>query len=243
MVTTILRLKIHYAPLPEENTRSSSSSPTPAALEYCQRAARLFLSVQEEEGDRHGQNMIKREVVGIEPLPDDASRLFDTTTCNYNQEDDTTANCSDTKESTAEKNKATTTTRTLHLFIISCAADGSVHRSARKFARSLANLNIQEKHNDIASSLQQQQQQQCCYFALTLLGHARCDNSAKQMADTIYSAGWRLEKSLLALQATRSSITATTTFSRCETQVELEGPEIKFDPWFMMTLLAAQSLS
>jgi hypothetical protein len=143
-------------------------------------------------------------------------------------------------------NKPTTTTRTLHLFIVSCAADGSVHRSVRKFARSLANVKLDFDNDAISSS---SSFAGCCnWFTLALLGHARCDNSAKQMADTIYSAGRRLEKALLQTTTTclsssslssPSSSTTTTIGRRCETQVELEAPEVKFDPWIMA--LAAQS--
>jgi hypothetical protein len=210
-------VKIHYAPLPEESTSSSSgeggcSSSSPAAVEYCQRAARLFLSLN--DGDTTVQ--MKREVVvGIEPMPDDALSLMDN------------------GSATSSTSENQTTTTTLYLFVISCAADGSVHRSVRKFARSLAKVNMNKGGV-------------CCKdncFAVTLLGHARCDNSAKQMADTIYGAGWRLEKSLLqaaSLLFPLSLVSDDRPRQRCETQVELEGPEVKFDPWIMAL---AQSLS
>jgi hypothetical protein len=248
------RLKIYYAPLPDESTTrtseqegsASSSPPPPAALEYSQRAARLIL----EGVDPNQIKRVEMVAVGIEPLPDDASRLFEPSCI---------------EEERAE-NKAPPTTPTgatttaLYLFIVSCAADGSVHRSVRQFARSLAHVVKrvdQQDSNSITSGGSSSNSAGCKNhnrFALTLLGHARCDNSAKQMADTIYSAGTRLEKSLLQVlpsvqrqqqQRQQQQQTMTTSspindhIGRCDTQVELEGPEVKFDPW-IMTL--AQSL-
>jgi hypothetical protein len=229
-----LHVKIRYAPLPEESTSSSEDGGgSPAAVEYCQRAARLFLSLN--DGDDSVQ--MKREVVvDIEPLPDDASSL---------QQNDSSAAASTSENQTTTR---TTTTTTLYLFIITCAADGSVHRSVRKFARTLAKLKTDSANNNTGGN---DKNNHC--FALTLLGHARCDNSAKQMADTIYGAGWRLEKSLLQAASLLFPVSLEAVVSgadhglptrqqqqRCETQVELEGPEVKFDPWIMAL---AQSMS
>jgi hypothetical protein len=251
------RLKIYYAPLPDESTNTSSekgssssstsSPPSSAAFEYCQRVSRLIRSSLEKEGDKNGQQEIKREemlVGNIEPLPEDVSRLFEQETCNQKEEMDGAA-CNNTASASSENTATTTTSRTttptLHLFIISCAADGSVHRSVRKLARSLTAKQKGEK-----MALGHQDNSRNFSFALVLLGHARCDNSAKQMADTIYRAGRRFEKSLLlllqVLQQEQTSITSPIISNmgrRCETQVELEGPEVKFDPWIMAL---AQSL-
>jgi hypothetical protein len=65
------------------------------------------------------------------------------------------------------------------------------------------------------------------YYAVVLLGHARCENSASQMGDVIFGAGRRFEKSL----SCSSRFQCTT--SRLETQVELGDPIHDFDPWIM----------
>jgi hypothetical protein len=90
----------------------------------------------------------------------------------------------------------------LLLIIVSCAADGSIHRLVRKASKRLGGD---------------------ARFAVALLGHARCDNSAKQMNQTIFGAGRRMEKTLSNHFATIQG--------RLETQVELVGPEQDFDPW------------
>jgi hypothetical protein len=90
----------------------------------------------------------------------------------------------------------------LLLIVISCAADGSIHRLVRKASKRLGGD---------------------ARFAVALLGHARCDNSAKQMNQTIFGAGRRTEKTLSNHFATIQD--------RLETQIELVGPEQDFDPW------------
>ena len=105
--------------------------------------------------------------------------------------------------------------RPAYLFVISCAADGSNNRSARKFARSLPGT---KEGVGICKRFM---------AAVVLLGHARCDNSAKQMGETIYGGGRRFEKSL----EKEGSPFSTVGIDRCETQVELEGPETKLDEW------------
>mmetsp|Transcript_23012 Transcript_23012/g.38038 ORF Transcript_23012/g.38038 Transcript_23012/m.38038 type:complete len:230 (-) Transcript_23012:183-872(-) len=110
------------------------------------------------------------------------------------------------------------------LFVVSCAADGSVHRNVRKFMRSL------KDRDESKSSVTDNNN----FYALALLGHARCDNSSKQMDGTIYGTGRKFDKALSAVFSSKI------TFDRCETQAELEGPETLFDPW-VKTLLAPET--
>jgi len=79
--------------------------------------------------------------------------------------------------------------------VIACSADGSIHRSVRKFMRKNSDFSVR---------------------GVALLGHARCETSAKQMEDTVYGGGNRF--------ANKAAYVV-------KTQVELEGPEAKFDPW------------
>lgn len=140
-------------------------------------------------------------VVSVEPLPADVKQI-----------------------ETLDRNNQDEREKIFFLFVISCAADGSVHRSVRRFARSLPKKKVES--NVVLSSR--------CTAALVLLGHARCDNSAKQMEETVYGAGRRLEKALLQSNLFSSSSSFArddAPLKRCETQVELEGPEDKFDEW------------
>jgi len=98
------------------------------------------------------------------------------------------------------------------IFIISCAADGSVDRLVRKAIRKLKEPIKSNGKVD---------------FAIALLGHARCENSAGQMSDTIFGTGRRFEKSLM----TNNIFRTLSCVSRLETQVELRSPDEEFDPW------------
>ena len=103
----------------------------------------------------------------------------------------------------------------LHLFILSCDADGSVHRAVRKISREFS------KNSGGEASPKNQQHQ----YAVALLGHARCENSAQQMKDTIYGGGRKLDA---ALQKNSMLVPL---ISRLELQAELENPATTFDPW------------
>jgi hypothetical protein len=75
-----------------------------------------------------------------------------------------------------------------------------------------------------------------CY-ALAALGHARCENSANQMADTIFGTGRRFDKALSGSGFFQNASGASScTVPRLETQVELCGPETEFDPWLELLL-------
>jgi hypothetical protein len=123
---------------------------------------------------------------------------------------------------TGAANNTTTTTTRLCVFLISSAADGSVNRMVRKVSQLL------KKENDTNTKDKNYEY----YYAVALLGHARCENSALQMGDVIFGAGRRFEKSLSC--SSRFQCTGTT--GRLETQVDLVDPIHEFDPWIMALL-------
>lgn len=128
----------------------------------------------------------------------------------------------ETVKSTIAAAAGETSSTTIHFFIISCDADGSVHKAVRKSSRELTKQAQQNKEGDSASSITQN------YIAVALLGHARCENSAQQMKDTIFTAGRKFDKAATGLGARL--------IDRVEVQAELEGPEVVFDPWVKATL-------
>ena len=158
----------------------------------------------------------------------------------------------------------------VNLMLLSCTADGSVNRSVRKILRALSKEKKSPPPATAAATARgssttthttataddpppQPQQQAVVVVDQThkihtitttgcgLLGHARCDNSAKQMAETIFQSGRKFEKQVAAYGG--GSQTTTTTnpmpsriLPRLETQVELIGPEVEFDPWLATIL-------
>lgn len=113
-------------------------------------------------------------------------------------------------------------TKAQHIFIISCSADGSVDRIVRKLIRSLK--------NDTSSGNAASQRPK---VAIALLGHARCENSANQMKDTIFGNGIKFCKAVKNLLEADGDTDANDLFSSLEVQVELEGPDAAggFDEW------------
>ena len=109
--------------------------------------------------------------------------------------------------------------KTLTIFLISCSADGSVNRQVRKVMRKIPKTGTADGVATKGDSH---------YYAIAALGHARCENSANQMADTIFSTARRFDKLLSGLYVSLSS--------RLETQVELMGPDEEFDPWVRSVL-------
>lgn len=109
-----------------------------------------------------------------------------------------------------ESNKASTPSPTtcFTFVLLSCSADGSVDRAVRKITRNLMN---QSPTSSVA--------------AVALLGHARCENSANQMKDTIFHHGRKFHKCLN--NKDKHSV------KLLEVQVELEGPDQPggFDEW------------
>ena len=110
----------------------------------------------------------------------------------------------------------TTEDKDISIFLISCSADGSVNRNVRKIMRKIS------KDKDAESNDNKQY-----FFAIAALGHARCENSAKQMSDTIFATARRFDK----LMSSSGLFDTSLTWNRLETQVELSGPEVDFDPW------------
>ena len=53
------------------------------------------------------------------------------------------------------------------------------------------------------------------------------ENSANQMSDTIFATARRFDK----LMSSSGLFDTSLTWNRLETQVELSGPEVDFDPW------------
>uniref|UniRef100_A0A7S4K9M1 Uncharacterized protein n=1 Tax=Odontella aurita TaxID=265563 RepID=A0A7S4K9M1_9STRA len=113
---------------------------------------------------------------------------------------------------------------TVFLFVLSCSADGSIDRSVRKVARKLPSSSDGSNDGPAARGTESVRK-----FAVALLGHARCENSAQQMGDTIYTAGRRFEKALL--KCALFSPPSPTIAKRLETQAELRSPEDEFDLW------------
>ena len=111
------------------------------------------------------------------------------------------------------------------IFIISCSADGSVDRIVRKIVRNLRNST-----DDNAASENKPK------VAIALLGHARCENSANQMKDTIFGNGRKFLNAVVGLlkaAASDNSKDELSSVENLEVQVELEGPDSPggFDEW------------
>ena len=114
----------------------------------------------------------------------------------------------------------------LTVFLVSCTADGSVNRNVRKIMRKLPKGGAAEVN--------------CArHYAIAALGHARCENSAMQMADTIFGTARRLDKSIAGSGFFDIGPAAPPSLIRLETQVELCGPEKEFDPWFKSLMNSA----
>jgi hypothetical protein len=128
-------------------------------------------------------------------------------------------------EATPEGSKTSNSTSPSCTFIIvSCSADGSVNRIVRKILRNLKNQKQTEDEVPPSSSTPQINGN----IAIALLGHARCDNSANQMKDTIFNHGRKFHKCLEVANSSRLNVK-----DRLEVQVELEGPDASggFDEW------------
>ena len=116
-----------------------------------------------------------------------------------------------------EQNK-TIEDKAITIFLISCSADGSVNRNVRKIMRKIPkDVNDKSKDNNKQH-----------FYAIAALGHARCENSANQMADTIFATARRFDK---VMSSSGLFVDTSLKWKRIETQVELNGPEIDFDPW------------
>ena len=118
-----------------------------------------------------------------------------------------------------EENKTTEEDIIINIFLISCSANGSVHRNIRKIMRKIPKDTVKQTNDNNKQY----------YYAIAALGHARCENSANQMADTIFATARRFDK---VMSSSGMFVVGTSLkWKRLETQVELNGPEVDFDPW------------
>lgn len=190
-------LKVFYSPQPDENPETS------AAYEYSKRAL----------------DLLNQDSTSIDRLSLDSLDFLS---------EEKTETAADTIEETISSSSPPCT---FILIIISCGADGSVDRNVRKLLRSMKTktkaaaekYESKQENKNLQSSLSSES---AMVVAIALLGHARCDNSANQMKDTIFNYGRRFHKNMEILST--SSV-----FSKLEVQVELEGPDEPggFDEW------------
>jgi hypothetical protein len=128
---------------------------------------------------------------------------------------------------------------TLCVLIISCDADGSVHKNVRKFTEELGEYAHDNRDNAIRLDLTEGNQ-----LVVILLGHAVCSNSAMQTESEIYRHGRKLAYFLLEGDNNRDDsnyrdkVLQSNIFNKSEgllleIQVELEDPKDKFDPFIL----------
>ena len=196
-------LHIFFAPQPDEKVDSS------AAYEYAKRASDLLLF----------NNAIQHDKPSIDRLSTESLSFMR----NEYHEVDT-------------NDLASLNSSSSILILISCSADGSVDRIVRKLIRSMKNSSIRsllsvlgEKKSTSESVDESSLIEPKRNVAIALLGHARCDNSANQMKDTIFNHGRKFHKSV-ELQSDGTKISMG---KLLEVQVELEGPDTPggFDEW------------
>ena len=106
----------------------------------------------------------------------------------------------------------------IYIFLISCAADGSVHRCTRKFLK----------------KIKEESASRCLKYCIALLGHSVCRASAEQMNEQVFVAGRRLSKTLL-------QVFGNPIIKPLETQVELVAPDDAFDPWVASLITKIES--
>ena len=227
----IVHVNMLYSPPPDVGPGDGDD----ASQSYALRASEFFLNNSRSNNHGHDTSKITMGYVGPLAVNDnDNSDVVGLPWC-INNDDNDIASSADT---------ATSTTIDITLFLISCTADGSVNRSVRKITRKLKNNNNATTTTTTAGSIS-------TAVVVGLLGHARCDNSSKQMADTIFgNNGRKFDKALQQQQQQQSSSTTildeddgsggdennvvspvSLSTTRLETQVELYGPEQDFDPW------------
>ena len=128
---------------------------------------------------------------------------------------------------------------TLCVLIISCDADGSVHKNVRKFTEELSEYADDNRGNYIRLDITEGNQ-----LVVILLGHAVCSNSAMQTESEIYRHGRKLAYFLLEGDNNRDDsnyrdkVLQSNIFNKSEgllleIQVELEDPKDKFDPFIL----------
>jgi len=136
----------------------------------------------------------------------------------------------------------------LCILLISCSADGSVHSTARKLARTLKNAQSPTTYAksslDLIPAINNSIDRPNNQLAIALLGHARCENSAQQMKDTIFNSGRKLYKIIQHSIRRGKQGFESNCFSwylsedMLELQVELEGPDAPggFNEWVVKIL-------
>lgn len=238
-------LSILFSPQPDENTGTS------AAFEYAKRASTILsnsnIDDHDERKNKKNHN-IEIQRLSIDSLNSWAEEVVDNSHSNNLLED-----IAHHESSSSERNHT--------LVIISCSADGSVDRVVRKILRSLKNTTTSENKKKKAIVLGNEshllmksggsltsmnnetaEKVEAKKLGIALLGHARCDNSANQMKDTIFNYGRKFHKCFLSLLASNSSSGKGNTSSyiqKIEVQAELDGPDVSggFDDWLKSTFL------
>jgi len=200
-----MNVKIYYCPQPDEKPENS------AAFEYAKRASELLTN-----------NNTSMSIDVHNFSADSLNHIFE-------------LDGKDARTSTPCIENANQMTCTIVL--LSCSADGSVHRIVRKirnFKNNLKSSDYSVEHfnegSSPESSFSSTTKPKACKMAIALLGHARCENSANQMNDTIFSHGRKFHQSIDGFAARTG---CTHMLKKLEVQVELEGPDQPggFDEW------------
>lgn len=211
MNSTTLRMNILYASPPD------SSSGDDASESYASRASEIFLKSYNSNNDdnNHANNSATKITVGyIGPLVVNEW---------YSGENDGGLLPWYIIHDNDNSNTGNENVMDVTVFLISCTADGSVNRSVRQVTKKLKKYSTQSTTTGSETTRTTNNSAATTTNYVGLLGHARCDNSAKQMADTIFGTGRRFPKALAhCYDVGRQQL---------ETQVELVGPEQDFDPW------------
>jgi|AntRauTorckE5430_2_1112549.scaffolds.fasta_scaffold00596_5 hypothetical protein len=123
-----------------------------------------------------------------------------------------------------------------NIIILSCSADGSVDRVVRKLLRKMKSSNITNSSAASDSSEEMPNMEGRTSVAVALLGHARCENSAQQMKDTIYNTGRKFGKQI------QEAFLGFQFFDTLEVQAELDGPDMPggFDEWLQSSFHSLQ---
>jgi hypothetical protein len=214
----IIRINILYSPPPDVGPGDGDD----ASQSYALRASEFFLNLNKQNKQNNNENDTTNTIYNTSVGPLAVNDRDDGLPWCINNDD----NNDNGKASSSDDTTATTTTN-ITLFLISCTADGSVNRLVRKITRKLKNLSTASTNTNTNTSTMN-----FGIAAVGLLGHARCDNSSKQMADTIFgSNGRKFDKALQQSSITVVGEDVVSVSTRLETQVELYGPEQDFDPW------------
>jgi asparagine synthase (glutamine-hydrolysing) len=215
----IIRINILYSPPPDVGPGDGDD----ASQSYALRASEFFLNLNKQNKQNNNENDTTNTIYNTSVGPLAVNDRDDGLPWCINNDD----NNDNGKASSSDDTTATTTTN-ITLFLISCTADGSVNRLVRKITRKLKNLSTASTNTNTNTNTTMN----FGIAAVGLLGHARCDNSSKQMADTIFgSNGRKFDKALQQSSITVVGEDVVSVSTRLETQVELYGPEQDFDPW------------